>query len=461
MKYITLFISILLGLFTVSTPKLLSAQMSQGTYFKVHFKKWGRIGFDYYEKNYRFTTIFITNNKNVDTIIVKHIDIDRPTVFTYVMNWNNKNVVYKFIGFNQNDTISLDAIDTTLTYSGNDKRMMIFNEMYGVSDMRSSFATPCSIAEYDIRKAEAENEKSDKQKMLTTFINKYKMDSQSIQILNNYIDLRYYYKLLAVSYPKSISPDWKHPDIARFDSADIRNNLLFSIKSTDASFILSDLIQYNAYLNNKVDKTLLENIPLLNSRYYKTDILNGLVFEVLENKIKSLEERRQILASLKDYMLDNTDETINVAKVGNLSKQALNVKLIGYDGKTTSLDLLLKGDQKIIVLDFWASWCAPCIAEIPKLKDVNARLSKTIKFINISSDKESIKWKEGCNKYNVKENSFLLSNIANNELLKFFGVTGYPTFVVITNKGEVLSWSFLRPSEVKFDVNLQRMLEAI
>jgi len=45
--------------------------------------------------------------------------------------------------------------------------------------------------------------------------------------------------------------------------------------------------------------------------------------------------------------------------------------------------------------------------------------------------------------------------------LKFFGVTSYPTFVVITNKGEVLSQNYLRPTEDKFDIDLQRMLEAL
>ena len=287
------------------------------------------------------------------------------------------------------------------------------------------------------------------------------MDSQTIQILKNYIDLCYYNQLLAVNYQKSVFQGWKHPDIASLDSVDIKKNLLFSINMDETRSIFSNLLQYNAYLNNKLDKTFFENISLINSRFHKTKMLDGFIFDQLEYKIKSLEERKQILANLKNYMLDNTEEKITLTRGGKISKEALNVKLFGYNGKTTLFDQVLKGDSKIIVLDFWASWCAPCIAEIPKLKETIVRNSNKIKFISISSDKDSLKWMEGCNKYNVKENSYWFNDISNNELLKFLGITGYPTFVVITNLGEVLSKDFLRPSDAKFDVELQRMLEAL
>jgi len=48
MNYISLFISVLLGWLVVSTPKLVSAQTSQGIYFQVRFKKQGGIYLNYF-----------------------------------------------------------------------------------------------------------------------------------------------------------------------------------------------------------------------------------------------------------------------------------------------------------------------------------------------------------------------------------------------------------------------------
>jgi len=460
MKYITLFIPVLLGCLIFSIPKSLTAQTSQGSYLKVHFKNQGSALFNYSGKNYRSTTIKFINNKNVDTTIVKHIDLDKPTIFSIGVILKNGIMMYKYIGFNQGDTISIAVSDSSFSYCGNDKRMILYNEMFKATDLFHYTSNPYTIAEYDNKKAVFEKLRNDQLNQLTAYMKENKLDSQSLQVFKNYIDLGYYDQLLAVNYEKSASPGWKHPDMERFDSTDLKNNLLFSINTNEIRGIFYYLIQYYANLNNKLDRPIFENISLLNSRFYKTKMLDGLIFDGLMG-VKLLKEHRQILASLKDYMVDNTDESITLTKEGKITKEALDVKLIGYDGKTTLFDQLLKGDQKIIVLDFWASWCAPCIHEIPKLKEANGRLSKSIKFISISSDQDSKKWIEGCDKYIVKENSYLLSNISNNELLKFFGVTSYPTFVVITNKGEVLSQNYLRPTEDKFDIDLQRMLEAL
>ena len=45
----------------------------------------------------------------------------------------------------------------------------------------------------------------------------------------------------------------------------------------------------------------------------------------------------------------------------------------------------LKG--KVVVIDFWATWCVPCVAEIPKLKELYARYrDKGVEFIGVSLD---------------------------------------------------------------------------
>ena len=68
---------------------------------------------------------------------------------------------------------------------------------------------------------------------------------------------------------------------------------------------------------------------------------------------------------------------------GKVSSKFNNLE--NYNGSTTSLDDF-KG--KFVFVDVWATWCKPCLAQIPALKKLEAdNHDKNIVFVSISSDK--------------------------------------------------------------------------
>lgn len=118
-----------------------------------------------------------------------------------------------------------------------------------------------------------------------------------------------------------------------------------------------------------------------------------------------------------------------------------------YAGGETSLDDL-KG--KYVYIDLWATWCGPCIAEIPSLKKLEKEYhEKNITFVSISLDekpkyetwRQMVKDKElgGVQLYFKGDESFPSA----------YKVQGIPRFILIDPQGNIVSADAPRPSDPK------------
>ncbi len=76
-----------------------------------------------------------------------------------------------------------------------------------------------------------------------------------------------------------------------------------------------------------------------------------------------------------------------------------NADFIDVEGKTKNI--LQFGENKIILIDFWASWCAPCISNIKNLKELQVKHGDKLVIVGISTDKDEDKWKNAIKKHNT------------------------------------------------------------
>jgi peroxiredoxin len=85
------------------------------------------------------------------------------------------------------------------------------------------------------------------------------------------------------------------------------------------------------------------------------------------------------------------DEVFPGGEVGSPAK-AFTVK--GDDGKELTLKQLSEG-KKVVLIDFWASWCTPCRKEIPNVKAQYAKYKdKGFQVVSISIDKDEAAWRK-------------------------------------------------------------------
>jgi thiol-disulfide isomerase/thioredoxin len=127
-------------------------------------------------------------------------------------------------------------------------------------------------------------------------------------------------------------------------------------------------------------------------------------------------------------------------------------------GKTKLEDL--RG--KYVYIDVWATWCGPCIAEIPHMKRVEEQFhGKNIEFVGISVDtkKDYEKWKKFVTTKDLKGIQLFADNDWNSDFVKAYGITGIPRFILIDPKGNIVNANADRPSSPSLTALLSELLK--
>lgn len=95
---------------------------------------------------------------------------------------------------------------------------------------------------------------------------------------------------------------------------------------------------------------------------------------------------------------------------------------------------------RLLLIDFWATWCVPCVASIPKLRQIADNYRDDVCVIGLSSEKRS-DFEDGMRKLNLKERDFnyALAIDSQRRLQQAFGVRGIP-YVAIASPDGIVRW---------------------
>ena len=120
---------------------------------------------------------------------------------------------------------------------------------------------------------------------------------------------------------------------------------------------------------------------------------------------------------------------------------APDLTLYDLDGQPVSLSQF-KG--QVVLLDFWASWCVPCIGDLPYLRQVKEKTSGwPVVFLNISLDADEAAWKEAIDKHEIK-GVHVRADGWNAEVAKTYQVEGIPSYYLVDPQGLIVEDSGLR-----------------
>jgi len=137
-------------------------------------------------------------------------------------------------------------------------------------------------------------------------------------------------------------------------------------------------------------------------------------------------------------------------------------KLLATDGKTVQdLSIVIKKHKdKLILFDFWASWCGPCRAEMPFSALLKKEyVGKKIVFVAISTDANTSDWQKASKEEALGNgDSFLLLNADQASFIKHYKINAIPRYILIGKDGKILSDDAPRPSDPKLKVLINQYL---
>ncbi|MEL0653335.1 TlpA disulfide reductase family protein [Algibacter sp. TI.3.09] len=189
------------------------------------------------------------------------------------------------------------------------------------------------------------------------------------------------------------------------------------------AYLFKNEIRLSQYTGKEIPKIYLDSLNLYTKSEYISQLLK-----------KQETENKPIEALIKEYDLDEKE-------------------------KKELLDLYKDTKGKVVYHDFWATWCAPCMNELPNYNDLIATTKgKNVEFIFYGVHMKSDEWEKTINNLGLKGKHYLLTKNQLAFFEKYFTVSSFPHHQIIKSDGTIGDKVHFRTYPNNFDV-INKLIE--
>ena len=300
---------------------------------------------------------------------------------------------------------------------------------------------------------------------LKTKLNSYTFDKDFLKKQQKWIEYKFAESL--IDYPNSYNYFvGTQPVLPEDFYEEIKGINFDNAQEYDTDEAYRDLVQrkYSQQISDPNDPVQLENfiktIGALKSENIRSDFAEGLASLILPNNSKNKEILDFVLANSKKEEVKKSAQTV-YDKISKLAVGAPSPIFANYEnanGGTTSLSDL-KG--KLLYIDVWATWCRPCLAEIPALKALQDKFknNKDIEFVSLSIDDDREAWGKAVKDKDLKGVQLIADKAFESQFIQDYSINQIPTFLLIDKEGKIIDPNAPRPSDPQLAEVLEKLLK--
>lgn len=221
----------------------------------------------------------------------------------------------------------------------------------------------------------------------------------------------------------------------------VRPPPLDAVKRNDPAYVQQFMADYQAYRQKRADLAarFVEKFP---DDPRSADLLLSSA-STERDEAKKLDIYRKVVAKYPDS---------NAAKMaaGPIRLADAEGKPFGplsftdaISGKKIDVQKDLKG--KVVVIDFWATWCGPCVGEMPHMKELYAKFKdKGVEFVGVSLDAPEAeggltKLKEFVAKNDITWPQYYQGNGWNSDFSRSWGILSIPRVFILDAEGTLVT----------------------